>query len=180
MISKIIITDLSKAQSYAYGHRNEYDIWVSVVDEEDRHKVSKMKRMFDAKGIKHFCRFFYDWSDEDCNDPFIKDKIEYIGPQQTDVDNIIKFLSPYVSDDKIHNLGINCFAGVSRSTAVGIIALVMAGKTPQMAFDYVLSIRPQAWPNLRILRFASNKLGFDLTGPVRQWKNDNASKIYLP
>ena len=64
--------------------------------------------------------------------------------------------------------------------AVGIIALVMMGKTVENALSYVLSIRPQAWPNLRMLRFASNTLGQDLCTPVKKWKEENETSIYIP
>jgi protein-tyrosine phosphatase len=179
VIDKITITDLSKAESYAFGGNNNFDVWISTVDEEDRKKVNRMRRLFNAKGIKYFYRLFFDWSDED-NEKFIQDNIDKLGPTQQDVDDIIRFLTPFVSDDKVHNLGINCFAGVSRSTAIGIIALVMTGKTPQMAFDYILSIRPQAWPNLRMLRFASNTLGQDLYTPVKERKEKNQTSLYVP
>lgn len=177
MIDKVKITDLSKAESYAFGGNNDYDVWISTVDEEDHHKVSRMKKLFDKKGIRSFYRLFYDWSDED-KELFIQKNIEKMGPTQQDVDDIIKFLTPLVADDKVHNLGINCFAGISRSTAIGIVALVMSGKTPKMALDYILSVRPEAWPNLRMLRFASNTLKKDLYGPVEDWKKNTSTQLY--
>jgi predicted protein tyrosine phosphatase len=83
-----------------------------------------------------------------------------------------------VESDKVYNLGVNCFAGVSRSTAIGIIAWVMQGKSPQEALDEIIKVRYQAWPNLRILRFASDRLGIDLVQPVKEWKNSSNNGIY--
>jgi predicted protein tyrosine phosphatase len=177
MINKVIITDLSKAESYAFGGKNDYNVWVTVIDEEDEHKVSRMKKLLSNKGVSHFAQYFHDWSDED-QDEFIKKNIEVSGPQLQHVNNIISFLEPIVQSEKIYNLGVNCFAGVSRSTAIGIIALVMSGKTPKEALDIIIGIRPMAWPNLRILRFASERLGQDLATPVKEWKKVSSVELY--
>lgn len=177
MINEITITDLSKAESYAFGDKTEYNAWISAVDEEDRHRIKRMKKLFDKKEIVHFSQFFFDWSDED-DDPFINKNIETMGPQVQHVEKIISFLKTIVDSNKVYNLGINCFAGVSRSTAIGIIASVMTGKLPTMALEYILSVRPQAWPNLRILRFASDTLKQDLVTPVKQWKRSQSSHLY--
>jgi hypothetical protein len=67
---------------------------------------------------------------------------------------------------------------VSRSTAIGIIAWVMQGKTPQEALDEIIKVRHQAWPNLRILRFASERLRMELAQPVKEWKICNNNGIY--
>lgn len=83
-----------------------------------------------------------------------------------------------MDSDKVFNLGVNCFAGVSRSTAIGIIAWVLQGKTPQEALDEIIKVRYQAWPNLRMLRFASERLGQDLVTPVKEWKQITSSGIY--
>ena len=51
------------------------------------------------------------------------------------------------------HLLVHCHAGVSRSTAA--MALIMAEAMPQVpaqqVFEEVLRIRPQAWPNLRLV-----------------------------
>lgn len=175
MINEIKITDLSEAESYAFGPNNKYDIWISATDEQDKHKVRRMKKLLNNKGVKHHYEFFYDWSDEDGVE---WDHLEINGPQLKHVENIINFLKPFVEDDKVHNLGVNCFAGVSRSTAIGIIASVMSGKTPYMAFDYIKTVRPMAWPNLRILRFASDILKQDLKTTIENWKRTQKGVLY--
>jgi predicted protein tyrosine phosphatase len=175
MIAEIKITDLSEAEGYAFGGKNNYDVWISAVDEDDEHKMHRMKKLLNAKDVKHFFQLFYDWSDEDGVE---WDHLESSGPQYKHIESIINFLKPFAEDDKVHNLGVNCFAGVSRSTAIGIIASVMSGKTPDMALDYIRSVRPMAWPNLRVLRFGSEILGKDLKTPVENWKKLEKGILY--
>jgi predicted protein tyrosine phosphatase len=171
MINSVIITDLSTAVSTSFKEGKE-NVWISAVDEADQKKIRMMKKNFSQKQIPHFAQYFYDWSDED-DDVYIQKHIEELGPREQHVNNIISFLQPIVDSPKIYNLGVNCFAGVSRSTAIGIIAWVLQGKTPQEALDEIVKVRHQAWPNLRILRFASKRLGVDLTEPIKNWKNLN-------
>jgi predicted protein tyrosine phosphatase len=171
MISSVIITDLSTAVSNSFKETKE-NVWISAVDEGDRNKIRMLKKNFSFRNVSHFTQYFYDWSDED-NDVYIQKHIEELGPREQHVNNIISFLQPIVDSDKVYNLGVNCFAGVSRSTAIGIIAWAMQGKSPQEALDEIIKVRYQAWPNLRILRFASKRLEKDLVSPVKNWKSNN-------
>jgi len=178
MINEIIVTDLSDAERYSFNPNNKnYDVWISTVDRDDTRKINRMRTNFDNKGVRYCSQFFYDWSDED-GDQW--KHLETEGPQLHHIQNIISFLKPVVEDNKLHNVGINCFAGISRSTAVAIIALVMSGKTIDDALDYVLAIRPEAWPNLRILGFASQILKKDIKNCVVRWKQNclNSSEIF--
>ena len=180
MIHKVKITDLSDAESYSFNKNNkDYDVWISVVDEADRRKVSRMRRNFAEKGVRSFAQFFYDWSDEDNH---IWAHLKEDGPQKHHVEKIISFIRPFANDDKPHRLGVNCFAGISRSTAVGIIALVLSERTPEQALMEILKNRPEAWPNLRILRFASEILGTDVHTPVEKWKEQltNSKELFIP
>lgn len=177
MIEDIIITDLRDAESYAYNPtKRKYDVWITTLDEEHCNKAKRIRHLLSKKGINHFSQFFYDWSEEDS---VIFKHLEKNAPTMKHMERIISFLLPYTRDEKKHNIGINCFAGISRSTAIGITALVMSGKTPKMALDYVLVIRPMAWPNLRMLRFASEILGKDLTSPVEDYKKSMDGKIII-
>ena len=178
MINSVIITDLSEAVSSSFKEIKQ-KVWISVVDDEDKNKIRMMKKNFSTKGISHFVQYFYDWSDED-GDMFIVNNLEEKGPKEQHVNNIISFLQPIVESNKVYDLGVNCYAGVSRSTAVGIIAWVMQGKSPQEALDEIIKVRCQAWPNLRILRFASERLGQDLVQPVKTWKVQEGSYIFQP
>ena len=171
MINSVTITDLSTAVSASFKEGKQ-NVWISTVDEADENKIRIMRKNFCRKMIPYFFQYFYDWSDED-NDPYIQKNIEELGPREQHVNNIISFLQPIVESDKVYNLGVNCYAGVSRSTAIGIIAWVLQGKSPQEALDEILKVRYQAWPNLRILRFASNRLKLDLVESIKNWKNIN-------
>jgi hypothetical protein len=141
-----------------------------MTDPEDEHKVKKLSRHFKSRGVSHFHQFFRDWSDED-PEAFIQQNLDEQGPREQHINNIISFLATFVDSPAPYDLGVNCLAGVSRSTAVGIIAWVMSGKSPEQALQTILDIRPEAWPNLRMLRFASTRLGVDIFSPVQQWKS---------
>lgn len=169
MIKSITVTSLNKAVDVPYKSNIIQNIWLTTVDPEDKSKVEKLKQRFKSKGIICFAQYFRDWSDEDPEE-YIKKNIEEQGPREQHINNIISFIEPYVSADKNYNLGINCFAGISRSTALCITVWVMQGKTPMEALRTTLEIRPQAWPNLRMLGFASKRLGVDILTPIREWK----------
>ena len=167
MINEVKITELADAESYAFGPNNDFDVWISAVDYVDKRRMNRMKELLAKKGVKHFYQLFSDWSDEDGAK---WGHLEHDAPQVRHVQNIITFIKPFVEDDKVHNLGVNCFAGISRSTAIAITALVMSGKTPQQALDQVIKVRYVAWPNVRILRLASDILGQDIATPIAEWK----------
>jgi len=170
MINRIKITDLSDAESYSFNKNNrDFDVWVSVVGEEDRKKINRMRKNFQEKGVKFFHQYFADWSDEDGIQwgHLIQD-----AQQRHHIQNIITFLKPFTEDDKPHSLGVNCFAGISRSTAIGITALVMSGRTIEQALTEILKVRVVAWPNLRILAFASDILGVDVHSHVVNWRKN--------
>ena len=169
MINEIKITDLSKAESYSFNSDTKYDVWITAVDDVERKKIDRMRRNFFAKGVNFYSQFFADWSDEDgIQWASLKSK----APTTKHIENYINFLTPVVQDDKVHNLGVNCFAGISRSSALAIIALVMSGKTIDNSLDYVLAIRPEAWPNLRMLDLASQVLEKDIKTYVKEWKDN--------
>jgi predicted protein tyrosine phosphatase len=177
MINKLIITDLATAESYAKGPQQTYNLWVSVIDKEDKPKIQEIRKHLHNKGAIHFHQFFYDWSDEH-NDPFIKKHISAEGPQKEHIQNIISFLTPHIHSPKIHNLAVHCYAGISRSSAVAVIAHTLSGKSPDEALQAVLKVRPHAWPNLRILKFGSEILGIDIHNPVKKWKSE--AGLFIP
>ena len=90
MIEDIIITDLRDAESYAYSPtKRTYNIWISTVDEEHRSKAKRIENLLAKKNIKHFCQFFYDWSEED--NPIFK-HLEKDAPTMKHIERIISFL----------------------------------------------------------------------------------------
>jgi hypothetical protein len=181
MINKITIHELSEARSISYKENNSgYNAWISTVDEEDRHRLSKIKKNFlnKNKNFKYFSQVFYDWSDED-RQPFIIQNLEAMGPRKDQIQNIITFIKSNLVDSPIsYNLGINCFAGISRSTAIGVISWVLSGDSPEAALKKILEVRSFAYPNLRILRFASEILGIDIKTPVKNWMEETKNLIY--
>ena len=120
MINSVTITDLYDAVSRSFKEV-EQNAWISTVDEEDQNKIRMMRGNLYKRNIKHFAQYFYDWSDED-SEPYIQKNLEEKGPREQHVNNIISFIEPLVDSSIVYNLGINCFAGVSRSTAIGVIA----------------------------------------------------------
>jgi len=179
MINKIKITNLADAESYSFNKNNkDYDVWISVVGQEDKKQINRMRKNFQEKGIKFFHQFFADWSDED---GIQWGHLISEAPQKQHIQNIITFLAPYTKDNIPHKLGINCFAGISRSTAVGIISLVMSGRTIDQALTEILKNRPEAWPNMRILGFASDILQQDIKTHVANWKQLclNSTEIFV-
>ena len=60
----------------------------------------------------------------------------------------------------LRHLLVHCHAGVSRSTAA--LAILLARKLPgeeAAVFARIREIRPQAWPNSRMVAFADDQLG---------------------
>ena len=74
-------------------------------------------------------------------------------PEQSDVERILAFGRE--AGDERHLL-IHCHAGISRSTAAMLMVLAQAHptETEEAIVDRLLKIRPQAWPNSRMVAFA--------------------------
>jgi len=53
---------------------------------------------------------------------------------------------------------IHCHAGISRSTAAAIILLAHRGAAAEAAVAQVVSVRPKAWPNLRMIEIGDRML----------------------
>jgi predicted protein tyrosine phosphatase len=79
-------------------------------------------------------------------------------PQRADVEAILAFGRD--AGDVSHLL-IHCHAGISRSTAAMLMILAQAHphESEDAAVDELLAIRPQAWPNSRMIAFADELLG---------------------
>ena len=81
-------------------------------------------------------------------------------PQKSDVDAILAFGR---DAGDVRHLLIHCHAGISRSTAAMLMILAQAHPhEPEDAIvERLLAIRPQAWPNSRMIAFADELLGCD-------------------
>jgi predicted protein tyrosine phosphatase len=64
-------------------------------------------------------------------------------------------------DDPLAHLLIHCHAGISRSTASMTILLAEARPDTEedLIFEHIREIRPQAWPNSRMVGMADDLLG---------------------
>lgn len=83
-------------------------------------------------------------------------------PTRADVEAVLAFGAGHADDRDAHIL-VHCHAGVSRSTAAMTTLIVQAHPetTEDAVFERVLAIRPQAWPNLRMVGFADELLKRD-------------------
>jgi len=84
-----------------------------------------------------------------------------VAPQPDHVADILSFGRRLLTErGQNPHLLVHCHAGVSRSTAA--MTLILAQALPEASairiFGEVLRIRPQAWPNLRILEFGDAML----------------------
>ena len=79
-------------------------------------------------------------------------------PQLAHVEQVLEFGADLAADA---HLLVHCHMGISRSTAS--TALLVAQAAPEMPaediFNELLKIRPQIWPNLRIIEMGDAKLG---------------------
>lgn len=97
----------------------------------------------------------------------------YIPPQKEHIRQIMEFFQ-HVRAHNGHGVLIHCEAGISRSTASGIIGLCSLGIDPEAAFNYVTGLIDMALPNRRMLRLADEMLGHqvklaDLAERRRNW-----------
>ncbi len=100
----------------------------------------------------------------------ILDVTDLTPPQPADVDAILEF-GRGAGGDGIGHLLVHCHMGISRSTATA--AILMAQHHPgreDEAFAALRAIRPQSWPNSRMIAFADARLGRDgrLTAAMRR------------
>ncbi len=80
-------------------------------------------------------------------------------PEKADVEKILAFGRRDAGDER--HLLIHCHAGISRSTAAMLMILAQAhpDETEDAVVGRLLKIRPQAWPNSRMVAFADEVLG---------------------
>ena len=79
-------------------------------------------------------------------------------PQAEHVKGIIEFLNTW---DTNAGLLIHCMAGVSRSTAVALIAHTLKTNDPEQSAIALRKASPYAWPNPRIVSLADAIMGLD-------------------
>jgi len=81
-----------------------------------------------------------------------------IPPARRDVEAILAFARE--AGDDLGHLLIHCHAGVSRSTAAMLMILMQIHplEDEDAVVDELIRIRPQAWPNSRMVGFADERL----------------------
>jgi predicted protein tyrosine phosphatase len=93
-------------------------------------------------------------------DDIIHEQEKLTAPQMAHVEQLLAFGAGLESEPEAHLL-VHCHMGISRSTAS--TTLLVAQAAPEMPADDIfaalLKIRPQIWPNLRILEMGDKKLG---------------------
>lgn len=93
-------------------------------------------------------------------DDIIHEQEKLTAPQMAHVEQLLAFGAGLQAEPEAHLL-VHCHMGISRSTAS--TALLVAQAAPEMAageiFGTLLQLRPQLWPNLRIVEMGDEKLG---------------------
>jgi predicted protein tyrosine phosphatase len=92
-------------------------------------------------------------------DDIIAPAAGYAAPSHDDIEQLLEF-GRRIGTEALSTLLIHCHAGVSRSTASAAALLFQAwpDANPDAIFDHVGRIRPQAWPNSRMIAFADTQL----------------------
>ncbi len=140
------------------------DLTVCGLDELDSHS---------ARGVTHVLSILDpDWPDPEAFLAFsphfrtilrFNDAIEpepgVVLPERADVEAVLAFARDAGAD--LRHLLIHCHAGVSRSTAAMLMILAQAHpeETEEAMVQRLIKIRPQAWPNSRMIAFADDLLG---------------------
>jgi predicted protein tyrosine phosphatase len=96
-------------------------------------------------------------------------------PEPAHVEAVLRFGNDVAQDPHEHAEGhflVHCHMGVSRSTAamLALMAQVHPQETEDRLLERLAEIRPQAWPNSRMVRFADDLLCRDgrLTDALRR------------
>jgi len=142
---KLLVSDLSYALSLKKLNHN-HDVIVSVIDSNHYEYGLRIKDNCES----HILECFSDT--ENCLDP--------CAPKKKQIENIINNFKSVILEKKAGNILVHCFAGVSRSTAIGVIYLHLKGYDVEDAFDEIQKSRGFGiQPNLLILRYADEILG---------------------
>jgi len=152
------ITDITSAPAIALGWA---DKTISLVD------TSGMSNPSFGPGHKVFIMDDLESEKEQCHRPGMQH-----APTMNDIRSILEFTETFTDNDKIL---IHCHAGLCRSTAVAVLALIQHGFTSEEAMNKVLEVRPQAWPNKLIIRLGDVALEMDgtLMTFMDEWQEEN-------
>lgn len=172
MIKNIDIYGLQETEQILNSCQHNYTAWISTVDIEDSKNINKLKKLYKVINMKKLNLYFRDFDDSDS----IAD-IE--GPTEYIIKIIIDYLCELITDKQEHNLLINCYAGVSRSTSIGIITHMLNGDTPEEAYDKIEKKRKYIFPNPRILRIYDELKNSNSLSVVKEKEKQKSGKIVL-
>lgn len=88
----------------------------------------------------------------------VEEHPEMVAPSRIHVETLLEFVHAW---DRAEPLVINCFAGISRSTAAAYIAATALepGRDEMQLARALRELSPSATPNLRLVRHADELLG---------------------
>lgn len=170
MIESITIFDLDTAQAVTGGYDHTFTAWLSAADPTNKAQLGIISSRLIKRNIPHFVRYFLDQDDSAQN-------VEFEGPTEQDIMYYTAALSRLHKEPTKHRVAINCSAGISRSTALGIIGWMVAGFAPEIALDKILKARKYAWPNTRILRLYDKQFGTQSSNCINKWKETTLGKL---
>jgi predicted protein tyrosine phosphatase len=110
-------------------------------------------------GLNHHAHFrWHDIDMDESGDASLASR--YIPPKRQDIQHLINFFKDTLLPAKPAAVAIHCVAGISRSTAAALIllAIEMGPGRERECVEQVFMIRPCAWPNSRMVRYADSIL----------------------
>jgi len=172
----ITVTDIQTA----FDKQKQFDFVISLIDTDwhnEDHRQEFMSKM--RPKLWRVMRF------EDVINPDAVD-----APTEHNIQELLNIWQE-LSDIKVRcgepplteqNVLVHCHGGIARSTALTIILFIkFFGMTVPEAFEKMLEIRPQMWPNDLILSHgdAILKLNGELIAFDKAWKKENLGKFWI-
>jgi predicted protein tyrosine phosphatase len=134
----------SKNQALSLVERHQATHWISLLDHGDRQFLPTCDL------YKNINKLFLN-----CEDVLKPDVYGAVTKEQ--VHTILNFTKDITSGVVV----VNCFAGVSRSTAAALAILTQHHKSVDAACKMLLDVRPNACPNPVISKYADELLGMN-------------------
>jgi len=172
MIESVNIFDLNTAQVVTGGYDHTFTTWITAADPTHQSQAGIITSRLAKRNIPHHIRYFLDQDDT-------APMADFDGPTPQDIKYYIDIFSKLHKDTQQHRVAINCSAGISRSTALGIIAWMIAGFDPEIALDKILKVRRYAWPNTRILRLYDQITGANSYKIISTWKKAKSGELLV-
>ena len=81
----------------------------------------------------------------------------YVPPHPGHLIEVHNFYDAFVNDSAATTLMVHCHAGISRSAAIAFYCLLLDGYSREEARELLLSIRPEASPNLMLMGYMNEE-----------------------